>query len=298
MDYIHYSDRATGKQEVEKVYFEGIIRFLYGKSLLSRTLGRFLVQTMAKWPFFSWLYGYFQKLPFSKRKIEPFIKRYNVDSTEFQDPVTAFSSFNDFFIRKLKPECRPFAQSPAIIPADGRYRFYNDLSENQIFSVKNKDFSLATLLRDENKAAKFINGSLVIARLCPTDCHRFYFPIDCTPQASHLINGMLYSVNPIAIKDNPWIYCTNRRVVTYLESEHFGTVAFLEIGATNVGSIIQTYTPNKPYKKGEEKGYFSFGGSALIMLFEPKSIHFDPDLLEFMKSRIEIRCLIGQSLGK
>src|SRR5207253_379926 len=120
------------------------------------------------------------------RKIVPFIKRYSIDVKEFQDPVESFSSFNDFFIRKLKPESRPLTQSPLDIPADGRYRFYNSLSDSFIFSVKNRDFTLKTLLRDDKQAEKYVGGSLVVARLCPTDCHRFYFPCDCRPKEAKL----------------------------------------------------------------------------------------------------------------
>lgn len=297
MHTISIINRKTGKAEKEKVYFEEAIRFLYGKTLLSRTIGRFFLHTIAKWPLFSWLFGVCQKRACSRRKIVPFINQYDVDTTEFQDKVEDFSSFNDFFIRHLKPECRPFAASDAIIPADGRYQFYPVIGKDDPFSVKGARFCLETLLQDPKKSVSFEGGSLVIARLCPTDCHRFYFPMDCIPGEARLIDGKLFAVNPIAIKDNPWIYYKNRRVVTYLQSDHFGEVAFLEIGATNVGSIIQTFTPGKWYPKGAEKGYFSFGGSALIILFQKGRIQFASDLLKEMSQGLEIRCLIGEALS-
>lgn len=297
MHSIRYIDRATGKEETEQVYCEGAIRLLYGKGFFSRTVGKFLLHTVAKWPLFSWLYGTLQAQACSKRKVAPFITRYGVDTSEFQDPPGSFRSFNDFFIRKLRPECRPIApgSDSAIIPADGRYLFYPNITQFDLFQVKRQDFSLQTLLQNSDLSKKFINGSLVIGRLCPTDCHRFYFPTDCTPSPTHPINGKLFSVNPIAIRDNSWIFCANRRTVTTLETEQFGTIAFLEIGATNVGSIHQTFKPLQFHKKGSEKGYFSFGGSAILMLFEPNRILFSPDLLA--QSKIEIKCLIGQPLG-
>jgi phosphatidylserine decarboxylase len=297
MHSIRYIDRKTGKLEKEAVYFEEAIRFLYGKNTFSRTVGRFFLHAIAKWPFFSWVFGVMQKRKSSRSKIAPFIGRYHVDTTEFQDSVETFQSFNDFFIRHLKPEARPRAESPAIMPADGRYQFYPMIGKDDPFTVKGSTFCLQTLLQDRQEAQSFIDGSLVIARLCPTDCHRFYFPIDCTPTQAKLIDGKLFSVNPIAIQDNPWIYYKNRRVVTYLESKIFGKVAFLEIGATNVGSIVQTYTPGFYYQKGAEKVYFSFGGSALIILFEKERFRFDADLVAATQTGLEMRCLIGQSLG-
>ncbi|MBS0656135.1 MAG: phosphatidylserine decarboxylase [Verrucomicrobia bacterium] len=297
LNSIFYIERQTGNVEKEEILGEGAIRFLYGSTLLSRTIGRLVLNGFAKWPPCSAIYGWLQKRARSKRKIIPFINHFQVDASEFEQSPEQFSSFNDFFIRKLKSECRPISHSPAVIPADGRYTFFTDLSSSTPFSVKNRTFCLKTILRDSTLATRYEGGSLVIARLCPTDCHRFYFPIDCVPGTTEEINGKLFSVNPIATKDNPWIWGANRRYLTILSSEHFGKVAFLEVGATNVGTVIQTYTPGKTYHKGEEKGYFSFGGSALLLFFERGKIEFSDDLLEASKRRLEIRCLIGQPLS-
>jgi len=291
-------NRLTNKTETENVYYEGSIRFLYGNSFLSRTIGRFFLHTIFKWPCVAGLIGLIQKSSFSKRNIKPFIARFNIDATEFAKNVDDFTSFNDFFIRSLKPGARKLSEAPIVIPADGRYRFYETIGKGDLFNVKGKSFCLQTLLRDEALSKRFTDGSMVLARLCPTDVHRFYFPCNATPGPTRLINGPLYSVNPIAIKNNPWIYGTNRRTVTLLETPQFGKVAFLEIGATSVGSIKQTFTPGKAYSKCDEKGYFEFGGSALILLFEKGAIRFDDDLLKASSQGIETHCLIGQSLGQ
>ncbi len=296
MDSIRYINRQTGQIETEEVFGEQAIRFLYGNSLVSKTVGKLALHGLAKWPFTSWIYGRIQSHPSSKSRVQPFIERFNVDTSEFLDPPESFATFNDFFVRKLKPSSRPHAEGP-IIPADGRYRFYPKITLNDSFEVKRKTFCLKTVLQDEKLAARYDGGSLVIARLCPTDCHRFYFPFNCVPSQAKCINGKLFSVNPIAIKDNSWIWGVNRRMLTTLSSEEFGQVAFLEVGATNVGSIIETYTPDTPCAKGSEKGFFEFGGSALLILFEKGRIQFDPDLLDATAQGLEIRCLIGQSLG-
>lgn len=297
MDCIRYIDRQSGKTETEEVFAEGAIRFLYGKSLFSKTFGRAILHLFAKWPFFSAFYGWLQDRNFSKRKVMPFIKRFAIDTTEFQDPPESFKTFNEFFIRQLKTEMRPFSANP-IMPADARYLFYPKIEENDEFEVKNRSFCLRSLLQDAELARRFSGGSLVIARLCPIDCHRFYFPFDCVPSKARAINGLLYSVNPFATKENPWIWQVNRRMLTILSSDSFGDVAYLEVGATNVGTIVQTYQPGKFQPKGAEKGYFAFGGSALLLIFERGRIKFDQELIDATAQGLEIRCLIGQSLGK
>ena len=65
-----------------------------------------------------------------------------------------------------------------------------------------------------------------------------------------------------------------------------------------VGSIRETYTPFQKQAKGAEKGYFEFGGSSLILLFQKNRIKFDLDLLKATEEGFEIRCLLGQSMGR
>jgi phosphatidylserine decarboxylase len=284
-------NRASGKVEIEKVYGGKVLELLYGDSWIAP----WFVAMTAKIPFFSAFYGWLQKRPFSKKKIEPFIQEFHVDSSEFLKKVPEFQSFNDFFIRELKPSARPIAKTAAICPADGRYRFFPSVSEAEGFYVKGEKFNLSTLLEDSGLASRYSEGSLMIARLCPTDYHRFHFPVACTPSTPRFINGWLYSVNPIALKKDIHIFTKNKRAVTELKTEEYGTILFIEIGATNVGSIRHTAEANVPALKGSEKGYFEFGASALIVLFEPGQITFAPDLLQ--EKELEIKCLMGQELG-
>ncbi len=300
MEPLVYLDRKTGKEEAELVYGAKALQFLYGNDLLTNILGIPLLHLFIRNPIFSTFYGSWQRSPLSKRKIQPFIKAFQIDSSEFVEPIEKFNSFNDFFVRKLKLETRPKAPGAdvAIIPADGRYRFYPKLSESDGFLVKNEKFCLDTLLEDPSLAKKYQHGSMVIARLCPSDYHRYHFPCRCIPSETTLINGWLYSVNPIAIKKNIHIFTLNKRTLCRLVTENFGEILFLEIGATNVGSIHQTYVPGIVHEKGDEKGYFSFGASSLILLFEEGEIMFDEDLLAASARGMEIRCLMGQSMGK
>lgn len=300
MHSIFYIDRVTKQKEREIVYGAQALQFLYGQSLLSKTLGRPLLRLLSRNPFFSSCFGWWQKQAWTKKRISPFIEKFGIDQTEFKSGVDAYTSFNDFFTRKLNAKARPIAPGGhiAVMPADARYLFFQEIDAAEGFLVKGEKFDLAQLLQDKDLAAKYSQGSMLIARLCPTDYHRFHFPIACTPSKPRLINGWLYSVNPIALKQNIHIFTQNKRTITTLASKEFGDVLFIEIGATNVGSTIQTYTPDQPYAKGDEKGYFSFGASSLIVLFPPKTIRFDSDLLEATKQGYEMRCLMGQPLGQ
>lgn len=299
MSSIVYLNRDTGKKEVEKVYGAQALKLLYGDSWLSKTLGVAFLQLLSRFSFFSAAFGFWQKLPFTKKKIARFIKDFEVDASEFASPPESFQSFNDFFIRKLKKEARPIAEGKkrAVIPADARYWFYQDIEDSKFFKVKGEAFNLASLLSDKQEAEKYAHGSLIIARLCPSDYHRFHFPCDCIPGKTRLINGFLFSVNPIALQKDLTIFTKNKRTVCTLKSEEFGKVAYLEIGATTVGSIHETYEPGIYYPKGTEKGFFSFGGSSLILLFEKGRIQLDQDLVQATKEGYEIKCLMGQSMG-
>jgi phosphatidylserine decarboxylase len=296
---IRYIDRKTKKEEVEKVYGRFFIEFFYGTHLFSKCFA-FLLQLICRLPFFSWLYGRMQKSRRSRRKIIPFIKDYQIDASEFLEPVENFASFNDFFVRRLKPPARPIDQDEmvAIMPADARYRVYSDLDACDGYLVKGKKFSLKKLLGSKELAQAYRHGGMVFARLCPVDYHRFHFPCDGVAHTAHLINGALFSVNPLALRRNMDIVTENRRMVTMIETKQFGTLLYLEVGATYVGSINQTYTPGAFCAKGEEKGYFAFGGSMLILLFPPSRIQFDADLLEASAQGIEVRGLLGDSLGR
>ena len=289
-------NRKTKKEEEEKTPWKSGLAFLYGKNPL-----RFLVRLiLSRFLLVSKFFGWRQKRPSSKKNIAHFIEKYEINSSEFLDPPDSFASFNDFFIRKLKPSARPIfdGNDSAILPADGRYLTFQDIHHEEGFHVKGKKFSLEALLKDAKLAHKYAQGSMVIARLAPVDYHRFHFPCNCTPSEPKEINGTLYSVNPIALRQNIDILTENKRVLTTLKTSQFGTILYIEVGATYVGSIIQTYEPNKPQAKGAEKGYFSFGGSCLLLLFEPFRIQFDQDLIQNTQRGFETLGQLGQSLGR
>lgn len=296
---ITYFDRVCQTEQKEQVYGGVFLDILYGKGWIKRVISFFLLPCVACISFSSYLYGVIQKSRYTRVKVRPFIKKFQIDTSEFLDRVDSFRSFNDFFVRKLKSTCRPIEASEkvVILPADARYLVVPNVKKADRFFVKGQSLSLNELLQDETLALRYEEGAMAIARLCPVDYHRFHFPCEGVAHQTREIPGPLFSVNPIALRRHLDILTRNKRVITLFESVHFGTIAYIEVGATYVGTIHQTFTPDRLYRKGEEKGYFSFGGSCVILLFEPGRIEFAPDLLKYSNQSLEVRGLMGQPLA-
>ena len=290
---IKYFDRSTNSFAHEKIYGGFFLRFMY-----QHWMGKALLPLIARGAWFSKLYGFVQKRGLTKKKVAPFIEKFGIDASEFEK--RDFCSFNDFFTRRLKSDARPIEADSNVltIPADGRYLVIEDLSQTDGIWVKGKTFDLTELLGDEELATRYRDGAVVIARLCPVDYHRFHFPCACQPGPPKLINGPLYSVSPLALKKNIAIFHENKRVITELDSDVFGKIQCVEVGATNVGSIVQTHEANLPVEKGAEKGYFEFGGSCLMLFIEKGRVQFEKDLIKYSKQKIEVRALMGQPLAR
>jgi phosphatidylserine decarboxylase len=238
--------------------------------------------------------------PASREKVLPFIARYSLNAEEFASPAESFRNFNEFFYRKLKPGARPICPTPgaAVFPADGRHLGFQNIDEAEGIFVKGAKFTLAKLCGDAAIAEKYRHGSIVLSRLCPVDYHRFHFPVSGTPSRPVLINGALYSVSPLALRQNINYLTENRRAYTIIESPGFGPVLMFEVGATCVGSFEYTFSPGVPVTMGEEKGYFKFGGSETITIFEPGRIQLADDLLEHSKAGRELYAMMGDCMGR
>ncbi|MEO0510084.1 MAG: archaetidylserine decarboxylase [Verrucomicrobiota bacterium] len=290
---ISYYNPSSEKIEVEAVYGENFLRWAYGN-----TVGLFTVELAVKRAWFSRWYGWKMSQRSSCEKIAPFVEDYGLDSAEFASPVESFQSFNAFFYRKLKPEARPIDLDPAtaVFPADGRHLAIPEIDVARIFYIKGQRFDLSSFLADDKLASQFAGGSMLISRLCPVDYHRYHFPVFGVAESPTLINGPLYSVNPLALRRNLSIFWQNKRMRTVIESPEFGKVVMMEIGATCVGSIYSTYQPGV-VQKGEEKGYFAFGGSCVVTLFQAGSLRFNGLLLEHSAQAREVYSRMGESAG-
>ena len=292
MSAIRYFNRHTGQMETEQVYGEGFLKFSY-----ANPLGALPLHVMVKRTAFSQWYGRRMDDPATKAKVAPFIAKYGLDPREFADAPDSYRTFNEFFYRKLNPRARPIADSAAVFPADGRHLGFQKASAIEGVFVKGQKFDLGRLLGDDSLASKYGDGSLVLSRLCPVDYHRFHFPAAGTPGKVKTIAGPLFSVSPIALRRRLAYLWENKRTITPLETEDIGTVLCMEVGATCVGSILQTFTPGKPVEKGDEKGYFAFGGSSTITIFEPGAVTLAADLTEWSAKQVELYAKVGTAMA-
>ncbi len=279
----------------ENVPGEGWLRWLYSSSIS----GQVALHVLVKRALFTWWYGRKMDHPRSVHRVLPFIVDHDLDVDEFAKSAMAYKTFNEFFYRKLKDSARPIHPdaASAILPADGRHLVFPNVDDADGFYVKGDRFELDELLGGELVAKQFAGGAMVISRLAPVDYHRFHFPCTGTPGRASEIKGPLFSVNPIALRRNVRYLVQNKRMVTLHDTARFGTVAMIEVGATCVGGIRQTYVPGAPIKKGEEKGLFRFGGSCVITLFQRDRIVFDADLREQSINFVETYAKMGERLG-
>lgn len=291
---IEYVNRETGEIEVEQVVGEKYLNWLYTSSV-----GMGLLELIFKKKVFSYFYGKFQDFSLSKRKIPQFINKYGVNVEELLLKPEEFRNFNEFFYRKLKAGARKIddRENRLISPADGRLLAYEKIDIDNLIQVKGFTYTLKELIGDGSLAEDFQGGACVVIRLCPIDYHRFHFPATGVPETPKVIKGDYYSVNPLALKTKANIYCKNIREMTIFHSEKFDDLLLVEVGATCVGSIVQTFTPNKLALKGQEKGYFKFGGSTVIIFLKNGKISLDEDLLDNTRKGYETKVKMGMGIG-
>jgi phosphatidylserine decarboxylase len=222
------------------------------------------------------------------------------------DPIESFQNFNQFFYRKLKPDARMIASPEAvrlinkeiaICPADARTNCFPSIKASTELWIKGSKFSVESLLGSDELALPFKNGSLAIFRLAPQDYHRFHFPVDGIVTHNSIIEGTYFTVNPMAVRSTVDVFTENARSVTIIDSTHHGKVAYVCIGAMMVGSIVLTSKTGQVVQRMDEHGYFKFGGSTIVLVFEKDKIEFDRDLLENSKTCLETLVKVGNSLG-
>ncbi|MGE4271569.1 MAG: phosphatidylserine decarboxylase [Desulfitobacterium sp.] len=291
---IKYYDRKTKNYQIEKVAGEKMIRWTY-----SSPVGMKLLEAVVKKKMCSSFYGWYLDRRISRRKINPFVNKFDMDLSIAEKNLREFSSFNDFFYRKLKPTARnidPHLDS-LISLGDGKLLAYEHIDLDNLVQVKGITYSLKELIKNPAIASKYQKGTCLILRLCPTDYHRFHFIDSGSCEPSQRIKGAYYSVNPMALQRVQKLFCENKREWSIFHSDHFGDILHIEVGATFVGSIIQTYTPQHKVTRGAEKGYFKFGGSTVLLFFEENKIKIDADIIEQTKLGIETYVVFGEKIG-
>jgi phosphatidylserine decarboxylase len=291
---IQLYNRSSGRMETERIYGRYWVNFFYGTPLGRRLTGRWLCR-----PLLSRLYGRLQQHPLSRFKISAFAGHYQVDLSEIMMPPGGFSSFNDFFTRRLKPGTRQVAADPLSLAAVADSRLSVVVLEpDTLIAVKGMRWRLSQLLGTDALDARYTNGLCLCFRLAPCDYHRFGYADDGVQGHVHTRHGPLHSVNPIALRHKEDILATNFRQWCLIHSAHFGTMIQVEVGAMMVGSIIQRQPNGGAVHKGTEKGYFQFGGSTVLLILEPGRIEVDADILCYSRRGIETRVRYGEAVAK
>jgi phosphatidylserine decarboxylase len=285
-------NRKSGKIEIENPPNKGLLKFIF-----TNPLGLLPLHLVVKRKFLSILFGKQMNKKSSARRIQQFVEDFNINMNESILKVTEFKTFNDFFYRKLKSISRPIMDG-LVSPADGKALVFEQVSHMDEFFVKGKKFTLDKFLQDNDLANTYEDASLVIIRLAPNDYHRYHFPYDGVISSTEIIDGFYYSVSPFAVKENVSIFCENKRSLSTLRTRDKGDILISEVGATMVGSIYQTYEPNTLITKGMEKGYFSFGGSTVILIVDSSKVKFEKDLLENTKNGFETTIKMGEKIGE
>lgn len=292
---ILYVDRQDGQLKQETVFAGRFLNWSYN----SRT-GFFLTHFLLSRQWASWLYGWWHRQSWSRRKIASFIKNMNIDCSELLQPLTSFSSFNDFFIRRIDLSRRKIDNRPGICiaPVDSKVLVYEKIRADRSFPIKRHSFNLTTFLRDENLARRFNGGAMAVCRLHLKDYHHTHFPDNGIADTSYPINGRYYAGGPYAHRRFLPFFAENYRIRTAFHSQSFGEILIVEIGAFTVGSIRQDYQPGQPLRRGDHKGWFELGGSTVVLLFQKNAIRFDADLLANSANGLETQVRMGESIGQ
>ncbi|KAK3817800.1 MAG: phosphatidylserine decarboxylase-domain-containing protein [Benniella sp.] len=261
--------------------------------------------------------------PESVAHIANFIKTYKLELTELLQPdPTKYTSFNEFFYRRLRPDARPIyeQENPNVIvsSADCRLCVFESISAATQVWIKGKSFSVEQLVQDAELAAKFEGGSIALFRLAPQDYHRFHSPVTGTiVNDPHKVDGTYFTVNPMAVNADVNVFTENVRKVTIIDLEqqekegqeeaeektrndHFDQCIYVSIGALLVGSIQLTGAgaAGNKVKKGDELGYFAYGGSTCLLLFKAGAVRFDEDLVASSLKGLETLVRVGERIGE
>ncbi len=284
-----YRDRQGNEYE-KTTGQDKFLADIYG-SVWGRALMKFLGN-----PVFSKVSRVLLNSGISVKAVDAFAKKNNIDLSEYED--REYKSFNDFFTRKIKPDKRFFTKDENLLcsPCDGKVSAY-EITNSSMFVVKNSVYSVQSLLRDSKLADRYNGGAALIIRLSVDDYHRYSYPCSGIKSRNRKIKGVLHTVNPVVSKYLP-VYLENSREYCMILSPKFGDVIQMEVGALMVGKITNDVISKCRVSKGEEKGFFEFGGSTVILLVEKDKVRVCNDFLENTREGFETVVKQGDVLGE
>lgn len=262
------------------------IRFLY-----QTPVGRFFLKALTL-PCFSRAGSVFLNSRFSRPMIDRYIKKYHIDMEQYEK--RDYTSFNDFFTRKRMKAAPAYTESDLISPCDGYLSVYK-IGPDSRFTVKNLSYSTRSILRDKALAKTYEDGFCMIFRLAPYHYHHYCYVDSGTVLRRRRIEGILHCVRPTACEHFP-VYAENSREYTILRSEHMGVIVQMEVGALLVGKIRNTHSEGTA-AKGQEKGYFEFGGSTIILFVRKDCVALEEPFIKTMNTGTETEVSIGNRIG-
>lgn len=279
-----YYDRKEKK--LKNIKDQKALIFLY-----KTKLGRIILKIITK-PVFSKIFGKLIDSKISTIYIKRFIKTNNIDMTKYKKEK--YNSFNDFFTRKVNnpKENKSNKQNMLISLCDAKLLSY-EIDKKLTIKVKNSIYNIENLIQ-EKISKEYEGGKCLVFRLCPDDYHRYHAFDDYEIIKTKKIKGLLHTVNPISY-ENYKVFTENQREVSLLKTKNFDEVYQIEVGALNIGKIHNTNKKN--LKKYDEKGYFLFGGSTIILLFKKDIITLDEDIENYSKQQIEVKIEYKDIIG-
>jgi phosphatidylserine decarboxylase len=282
-------DRATGTVYDEPQYGEKRLHFLY-----ETMPGRILLGAIFARPWYSNLNATLNRTRRSARKIGPLVRQFNIDMNEY--PGQTYTSYDSFITRKIDPAKRPVAAGPnaLIAVADSRLQAYPITADGRI-PVKQGSSTIAELLRDPDLAVTYEDGVCLVFRLATPDYHRYCFVDDGQVIRGRTIDGMLHSVQPVSAKRYRPL-SENCRQYSVIETLNLGMVVTVEVGALLVGRIHNYEITT--CERGQEKGYFTLGGSTICLLLKSGTVKIDPDIIEYSRRHIETKVRLGEKIGE
>ena len=262
-------------------------------ALYGHAAGRLLLKPLTA-PCVSRLAGRLLSTKASCALIDAFIRRNRIDMTQFED--ADYASYNDFFSRKIRPEARPVDMDPQhlISPCDSKLTVL-PVTKDGRFTLKHTAYTVSSLLNNDALAGAYEGGYVLIFRLTVDDYHRYCYAADGEKTENTFIPGALHTVNPIANDYFP-IYKENAREYTTLSTREFGDIVIMEVGALLVGRIVNHHG-RASVRRGQEKGYFQFGGSTVVMLLKKDAAVIDSDILQNSAEGIETVVRFGERIG-
>lgn len=246
-------------------------------------------------PFITALGGLYMDSALSVKRIEGFVRSNNIDMNEYAQ--RSYRSFNDFFTRSIKPEARPIDRDPdtLISPCDGYMSAYR-ISGDSVFSIKDSYYNIEDLVGGSSIAGEYLNGTCLVLRLGVENYHRYCYIDDGFKSGNHRIPGRYHPVQPIVVRKQP-VFVQNTREYTVLNTKNFGTVTQIEVGACLVGRICNHHEAGI-IRRGEEKGFFEFGGSTIVLLFKEGTVDIPQEVFDATLSDKEAIVKYGAAIGR